>query len=102
MLVIATAGVILDWPWWLVYALIAPLAILLVVSGQLVVYRQLNPNSKSLDRRVPVGLVVPIVVFAAIQATRYAALIVVAAFAVVLIFSRRAEGTTANPVNVTR
>lgn len=101
MPVIAAAGVILNWPWWLEYALITPLAILLIVSGQLVVYRQLNPNSKSLDRRVPVVLVVPIVVFAAIQATRYAGLIVVTAFAVVFIFSRRAEGITAN-LNVTR
>lgn len=85
----AAVGAILNWPWWLEYSLIAPWAIWLAVSGRLVVYRQLSPGS--LDRRVPVVLVVPILLAAAIRPTRYSGLVVVAAFAVVYIFSRRAE-----------
>jgi len=42
MLLVAAAGVILNWPWWLDYALITPLAIWLIINSQLVVYRQLN------------------------------------------------------------
>jgi membrane protein implicated in regulation of membrane protease activity len=96
MLLVAAFGAVLNWPWWLEYVLIAPSAVWLVVSGRLVVYRQLNARSASSDRRVPVVLVVPVLLAAAIQATRYSGLVVVAAFAVVYIFSRHrtADGIT--------
>lgn len=91
MLLAATIGAILNWPWWLAYGLIAPLAVWLIVSGRLVVYRQLGLRSGSPDRRVPVVLVVPVLLAAAIEPTRYSGLVVVAAFTVVYIFSRRAK-----------
>jgi hypothetical protein len=95
MLLVAVVGAIVNWPWWLEYGLIAPLAVWLIVSGRLVVYRQLSSRSGSLDRRVPVVLVVPILLAAAIRPTRYAGLVVAAAFAVVYIFSRRAAHAAA-------
>jgi hypothetical protein len=71
MLLVAAAGAILNWPWWLEYALITPPAIWLIINSRLVVYRQLNSNAASPDRRVPVVLVVPILFAAAIQPTRF-------------------------------
>jgi hypothetical protein len=90
MLLVAVAGAILNWPWWLEYALIAPWAVWLIVNGRLVVYRQLGSGLP--DRRVPVVLVVPVLLAAAIQPTRYSGLVVVAAFAVLFIFGRYREG----------
>jgi hypothetical protein len=89
MSLVATTGTVLSWSWWLEYALIAPSAIWLIVSGRLVVYRQLSPHSGSPDRRVPVLLVLPVLLAAAIRPTRYSGLVVVVAFAVVYVFSRR-------------
>jgi hypothetical protein len=87
MLLVVAAGAVLNWPWWLEYALIAPLAIWLIINSRLVVYRQLSSNSDSPDRRVPVVLVVPILFAAAIQPTRFSGLVVVAGFAVLYISS---------------
>jgi membrane protein implicated in regulation of membrane protease activity len=42
MLLVAVVGVILNWPWWLEYALIVPSAVWLIVGARLVVYRQLS------------------------------------------------------------
>jgi|ERR1700730_369066 len=89
MLLVAAVGAILNWPWWLEYALITPLATWLIINSRLVVYRQLNSNSASPDRRVPVVLVVPILFAAAIQPTRFSGLVVVAGFAVIYISSIR-------------
>jgi hypothetical protein len=33
MLLVAAAGAILNWPWWLEYALIAPSATLLIINN---------------------------------------------------------------------
>jgi hypothetical protein len=93
MLFVAAAGAILNWPWWLEYALITPLAIWLIIDSRLIVYRQLNPNSDSLDRRVPVVLIVPILFAAAIQPTRFSGLVVVAGFAVIYVSSIRRRNT---------
>jgi hypothetical protein len=89
LLLVAIAGAILNWPWWLDYALMAPFAALCIVSGRLVVYRQLSHGSDSSDRRVPVILVVPVLLAAAIVPTRFSGLLVVVAFTVLLIFGRR-------------
>jgi hypothetical protein len=89
MLLVGVVGAILDWPWWLEYALIAPWGAWLIVSGRLVLYRQLRPGSS--DQRVPALLVVPILLAGATRPTRYSGLVVVVAFVVVYIFSRRAE-----------
>jgi len=97
MLLVAAAGAILNWSWWLEYALIAPSAVWLIVSGRLVVYRQLGSGSS--DRRVPVVLVVPVLLAAAIQPTRYSGLVVVAAFAVLFAFGRHRESHT--PTTIT-
>ena len=94
MLLIAVAGAIFNCSWWLEYVLIAPSAIWLIVSGRLVVYRQLSPSSTSLDRRVPVVLVVPVLLAAAIEPTRFSGLVVAAAFTVLLVFGgRRADAS---------
>jgi hypothetical protein len=85
----AMVGAILNWPWWLEYALIAPLAVWLIVSERLVVYQQVKPGSDSSDRGVPVVLVVLVLFAAAIEPTRFSGLVVTAAFAVLLIFGRR-------------
>lgn len=92
MLLVAAAGAILNWPWWLEYALITPLATWVIINSRLLVYRQLNSNATSPDRRVPVVLVVPILLAAAIQPTRFSGLVVVAGFAVLFIFERHREG----------
>lgn len=92
MLLVAAAGAILNWSWWLEYALIAPSAVWLIVSGRLVVYRQLGSRSGSPDRRVPVVLVVPVVLAAAIQPTRFSGLVITAAFTVLLVFGRDRGG----------
>lgn len=97
MLLAAAMGVILNWSWWLEYAVIAPSATWLIVSGRLLVYRQLGRSSDPADRRVPVMLVIPIMLAAAIKPTRYSGLIVVVAFVVVYIFSKRAEHALASP-----
>lgn len=89
ILFVAAAGAILNWSWWLEYVLIAPLAIWLIIDSRLVVYRQLNSNSDSSDRRVPVVLMVPILFAAAIQPTRLSGLVVVAGFAVLYVFDPR-------------
>jgi hypothetical protein len=94
MLLAAVAGAILNWPWWLEYVLIAPSAVWLIVSGRLVVYRQLSSRSGLSDRRVPVVLVVPVLLAAAIVTTRFSGLVVFVAFTVLLIFGRRREGQT--------
>lgn len=94
MLLAATAGAILNWPWWLDYALIAPSAALLIVSGRLVVYRQVDSHSVSLDHGVPVVLVVPVLLAAAIRPTRFSGLVVVAAFTVIYTFSTRCKART--------
>lgn len=91
MLLVAGVGAIFNWSWWLEYLLIAPSAVWLIVSGRLVVYRQLDSRSDASDRRVPVVLVVPVLLAAAIQPTRYSGLVVVAAFTVLFIFGRRHE-----------
>jgi hypothetical protein len=92
MLLAATVGAILNWPWWLEYALIAPSAVWLIVGGRLVVYRQLSARSGTSERRVPVVLVVPVLLAAAIEPTRFSGLVISAAFAVLLIFGRRHGG----------
>jgi hypothetical protein len=97
MLLAAAVGVILNWSWWLAYAVIAPSAAWLIVSGKLVVYRQLGQRPGPSDRRVPVLLVVPVMLAAAIEPTRYSGLIVVVAFAVVYVFSKRVEHALASP-----
>lgn len=97
MLLVAAVGAILNWSWWFEYALIAPSAVWLIASGRLVVYRQLGSGSP--DRRVPVVLVVPVLLAAAIQPTRYSGLVVVAAFAVLFAFGRRRESDT--PATIT-
>lgn len=102
MSLVAAAGAVLNWSWWLDYALIAPSAIWLIVSGRLVVYRQLSSHSGPPDRRVPVLLVVPVLLAAAIQSTRYSGFVVVLAFAVVYIFSRRAGHPAASFSRETR
>jgi hypothetical protein len=51
---------------------------------------------------VPVLLVVPVLLAAAIQSTRYSGLVVVLAFAVVYIFSRRAGHPVASFSRETR
>src|SRR5271154_5180887 len=76
VLLIGTVAAVFDWPWWLGYALMAPFAVLCIASGRLVVYRQLSRNSDSTDRRVPVILVVPVVLAAAIVPTRVSSLVV--------------------------
>lgn len=86
MLLVAAAGAILNWSWWLEYALITPFAVWLIASGRLVVYRQLRSGSS--DRRVPIVLVVPVLLAAAIQPTRWSGLVAVAAFIVLFIFGR--------------
>lgn len=86
MLLVAAAGAILDWSWSLEYALIAPFAVWLIVSGRLVVYRQLRPGSS--DKRVPAMLILPVLLAAAIQPTRYSGLVVAVAFVVLFIFGR--------------
>jgi hypothetical protein len=96
MLLIAAAGAILSWSWWLEYSLIAPSAVWLIVSGRLVVYRQLGSGSS--DRRVPVVLVVPVLLAATIQPTRYSGLVVVAAFAVLFAFGRHRESHTPSTI----
>jgi hypothetical protein len=88
----ATAGAILNWPWWLDYALIVPSATLLIISGRLVVYRQLMSSAAMADRRVPVALVIPVLLAAAIRSTRFSGLVVAIAFFVVYVFSRHREG----------
>ena len=90
LLLAGAVGATLNWSWWLEYVVIAPSAVWLIVSGRLVVYRQLGSHSGPPDRRVPVLLVVPVLLAAAIQPTRYAGLVAVVAFAVVYAFSRRA------------
>ncbi len=97
MLLVASAGAIVDWSWWLEYALIAPFAVWLIASGRLVVYRQLGSGSS--DRRVPVALVVPVLLAAAIQPTRYSGLVVVAAFAVLFVFGRHRESDTPTTIS---
>jgi hypothetical protein len=92
MVLVAAAGAILNWSWWLEYALIAPSAVWLIVSGRLLVYRQLGSRLGSSDRRLPVVLVVPILLAAAIQPTRYSGLVVLAAFVVLFIFGTPREG----------
>jgi|ERR1039458_4833577 hypothetical protein len=82
VLLAAAVGAILNWSWWLEYGLIARSAVWLIASGRLVVYRQLGSRSGSSDRGVPVVLVVPVLLAAAIQPTRYSGLVVGAAFAV--------------------
>lgn len=89
MLLMAAAGAILNWSWWLEYVLIAPFAVWLIVSRRLVVYRQLRPGSS--DRRVPVVLILPVLFAAAIEPTRYSGLVVVVAFAVLFFFGRHRE-----------
>lgn len=96
MLLLASVGAVLNWSWWLEYVLIAPLAIWLIASGRLVVYRQLGAHSGPPDRRVPVLLVVPVLLAAAIRPTRYSGLVAVLAFAVVYVFSRRAVRSAAS------
>jgi hypothetical protein len=92
MSLVATVGAILNWSWWLDYLVITPSAIWLIVSGHLVVYRQLPPGSS--DRRVPILLALPVLLAAAIRPTRYSGLVAVVAFVVVYIFSRRAQSAT--------
>jgi len=93
MVLVGVVGAALDWSWWLAYAVIAPGAVWLVVRARLVVYRQLGGSPGQFDRRVPVVLVTPIALTAALRPTRYSGLIVVAAFAVVYAFSERARPT---------
>jgi hypothetical protein len=100
MLVVAAAGAILNWSWWLEDALIAPSALWLIVSSRLVVYRQLSSRSGSSDRRVPVVLVVPVLLAAAIRPTQYSGLVAVAAFAVLFIFGRHRDGHLPNAVEI--
>src|ERR1700731_3690420 len=95
MLLVAAVGAVLNWPWWLENTLITPLATGLIINSRLVVYRQLNPNSASPDRRVPVVLVVPILFAAAVQPTRFSGLVVVAGFAVIYISSIRRRNAPA-------
>ena len=94
MWLVATAGAIVNWPWWLEYALIAPWAIWLTVSGRLVVYRQLSSGTP--DRRVPVVLVIPALLAAAIVPTRFSGLVVAAVFTVLFIFGRHRERDSAS------
>jgi hypothetical protein len=89
MSIVATAGAIFNWSWWLEYALIVPSAVVLVVSGRFVVYRQVNSRSVPLDRRIPVVLVVPVLLAGAIVPTRFSGFVVVAAFTVVFVFGKR-------------
>jgi uncharacterized membrane protein len=98
MSLVAIVGAILNWSWWLCYAAITPSAIWLIVAGRLVVYRELTPGSS--DRRVPVLLVLPVLLAVAIRPTRYSGLVVVLAFVVVCIFSKRANPAT--PVTRTK
>jgi hypothetical protein len=65
MSLVAVVGAILNWSWWLDYAAIAPSVIWLIVSGRLVVYRQLPPGSA--DRGVPILLALPVLLAAAIR-----------------------------------
>jgi membrane protein CcdC involved in cytochrome C biogenesis len=92
MLLVAAVGAIFAWSWLLEYALIVPWAVWLIVSARLVVYRQLGSGSSSSDRRLPVALIVPVLLAAAIQPTRYSGLVVVVAFAVLFIFGRHRDG----------
>jgi len=93
MLLVAAAGASLNWPLWQQYALMAPLAAWLIISSRLVVYRQLRPGSS--DHRVPVALVLPVLLAAAMQPTRFSGLLALAAFAVLYISSRRRRSATA-------
>jgi hypothetical protein len=89
MLLIGAIAAVIDWPWWLGYAFMAPFAVLCIARGRLVVYRQLSQSSDSTDRRVPVILAVPVLLAAAIVPTRISSLVVGAAFVVLFSFGRQ-------------
>jgi hypothetical protein len=99
MFLLAVFGAVLNWTWWLEYAVLVPPAIWLIISGDLVMYRQLKPGSK--DHRLPVPLVGLIMVPAALQATRFSGMAMFVAFAIVYLFSRHgaSDGSRVRSVN---
>jgi hypothetical protein len=86
MLVPATLGAILNWPWWVEYGLILPTVAWCIFTGRLVMYRQAS-HARFERRALPVAGCLPVLAAATVDPSRFSGLWIVLLFAIMLAVS---------------